>query len=390
MKEPCFLCLDDGSVFRGRSFGAPAPRAAALNGGPLNEQPAGEIVFNTGMEGYGAIFTDPSYTGQILVMTYPHIGNYGVLDEWSESGPEPETRRMIKTQGVVVRSLYQGPVPAGRSTLDDFLQKYGVSGITDVDTRHITLKIRDGGNVNGVIVRPTSDGNGQIGPASLNITDREAVTRFLAGFPKMEGRNLITGVGTDKPVVLNASGTRHICLVDCGVKANIIRELLALDCKVTLVPQSSGAQDMLSLHPDGVLFGNGPGDPAVLTDLISTIHSIIGKIPLFGICLGHQVISLALGAKTYKMKFGHHGINHPVRDERTKRVIITSQNHGFGVDEKTLPADVEVLFRNVNDKSVEGIIHRKLPLLTAQFHPESAPGPRDSLWIFKEFLDLIA
>ncbi len=390
MRETCFLCLDDGSVFRGRSFGADAPRAAELAAATIAEQPAGEVVFNTGMEGYGAIFTDPSYTGQILVMTYPHIGNYGVLDEWSESGPEPETRRMIKTQGVVVRSLYEGPVPAGRSTLENFLKKHGVSGITEVDTRHLTLKIRDGGNANGVIIRPTSERRGENGPAALSTADLKSITNFLAGFPKMEGRNLITQVGTDKPVVFNTAGKPHICLVDCGVKANIIRELLALHCKVTVVPQTFGPQDILSLHTDGVLFGNGPGDPAVLTDLVNTIRSIIGKVPLFGICLGHQIISLALGAGTYKMKFGHHGINHPVRDERTKRVIITSQNHGFGVDEKSLPKDVEVLFRNVNDGSVEGIIHKKMPLLTAQFHPESAPGPKDSLWIFKEFLDLIA
>jgi len=385
MREKCFLCLDDGSVYQGLSFGYSAPRACELDNAPIKEQPAGEVIFNTGMAGYSAIFTDPSYTGQILVMTYPHIGNYGVLDEWSESGPEPQDRKMVKTQGVVVRSLYEGPVPKTRKTLEEFLKTYKISGITEVDTRHLTLKIRDGGNVNGIIVRPCSEKMEE-----LQEKDLKYIHEFLAHYPKMEGRNLITGVGTDKTVVLDENGSPHICLVDCGVKANIIRELRALKCKVTLVPQVYKASDILSLHPDGVLFGNGPGDPAVLYDIIQCIRDIIGKKPIFGICLGHQVISLALGARTYKMKFGHHGVNHPVRDERNKKVIITSQNHGFAIDEKSIPKDVDVLFRNVNDQSIEGIIHRKLPIITAQFHPESAPGPKDSLWIFKEFLNLIA
>lgn len=385
MREKCFLCLDDGSVFQGLKFGYAAPRADELESASIKEQPAGEVIFNTGMAGYSAIFTDPSYTGQILIMTYPHIGNYGVMDEWSESGPEPKNRKMIKTQGIVVRSLYEGPVPKGRKTLEEFLNIYKISGITEVDTRYLTLKIRDGGNVNGIIVRPSSEKSDE-----LEEKDLEHINDFLAHYPKMEGRNLITQVGTDKEVVINKNGRTHICLVDCGVKANIIRELRALNCKITIVPQRFKATDIMALHPDGVLLGNGPGDPAVLDEVIQCIRELIGKKPIFGICLGHQVISLALGAKTYKMKFGHHGVNHPVRDERNKRVIITSQNHGFAVDEKSIPKDVDVLFRNVNDKSIEGIIHKKLPIITAQFHPESAPGPTDSLWIFKEFLNLIA
>jgi carbamoyl-phosphate synthase small subunit len=381
MRDRCFLCLDDGSALEGVSFGHCPPSASDLAGRARSSLPAGEIVFNTGMAGYQAIFTDPSYTGQLIVMTYPHIGNYGTLDAWSESGPEPETRSMVKAQGVIVRNLYTGPVPAERRTLAEFLDGHGVSGITGVDTRFLTLKIRDAGNCNGVIVRA--------GEGGLSAADKAAVREFLKGFPKMEGRDLIAGVGTDKAVVVNKAGARHVCLIDCGVKANIIRELEGRGCRVSVVPSGFTAEDVLSLRPDGVVLSNGPGDPRVLAGLIRCASGLIGKVPLLGICLGHQLFSLALGAKVYKMKFGHHGVNHPVRDERTRRVIITSQNHGFAVDEKTIPGDADVLFRNCNDGTIEGIIHRKLPLITAQFHPEAAPGPRDAEWIFDEFLGLI-
>jgi carbamoyl-phosphate synthase small subunit len=384
MEDRCFLCLDDGTTLAGASFGHEPPSVSELAGVAMESLPAGEVVFNTGMAGYQAIFTDPSYTGQIIVMTYPHIGNYGTLDAWSESGPESETRKMVKTQGVVVRSLYRGPVPPGRKTLSDFLKTYQVSGITDVDTRMLTLRLRDLGNCNGVIVKPDRTDHD-----CLNSAETASVTKFLMKFPKMEGRNLLGAVGTDKAVVYNTEGYPHICLVDCGVKANIIRELIERKCRITVVPSAFSSDDILSLHPDGVLFSNGPGDPRVLHDLIRCAAGLIGKKPLFGICLGHQIFCLALGAQVYKMKFGHHGVNHPVRDERTKRVIITSQNHGFAIKEETLPKQVNVLFRNVNDNTVEGIIHTKLPVITAQFHPESTPGPKDAEWIFNEFMDLI-
>ncbi|MBN1523715.1 MAG: glutamine-hydrolyzing carbamoyl-phosphate synthase small subunit [Spirochaetales bacterium] len=378
-----FLCLDDGTTFSGSWFGNEPPAAAELASASNSESPAGEVIFNTGMAGYQAIFTDPSYSGQILVMTYPHIGNYGTTDEWSESGPEAETRKMIKAQAVVLRSLYKGPVPRGRQTLPEFLKKNKVSGITEVDTRRLTLHLRDKGNQNGIIVRAKE------GTTDLSKDEKQAVQQFLSKLPGMVGRDLVSEVGTDQAVVFNKEGSPNICLIDCGVKANIIRELLALKCKVSVVPSTFTGQDILSLHPEGVLFSNGPGDPAVLSHLIDTAKELIGKKPLFGICLGHQILSLALGAKTFKMKFGHHGVNHPVRDERTRRVLITSQNHGFGVDEKSLSSDIDVLFRNVNDNTIEGIIHKKLPILTAQFHPEAAPGPKDSLWIFREFLEKI-
>jgi carbamoyl-phosphate synthase small subunit len=231
----------------------------------------------------------------------------------------------------------------------------------------------------GVIVRP-ADGD------DLTSEEQRLCAAFLAEYPHMEGCDLVSGLGTEKPVVVNESGRPHICLVDCGVKANIVRELVALGCRVTVVPNVIGAADLLTLNPDGVLFSNGPGDPAVLGNLVNLADALIGQKPTFGICLGHQIISLGLGARTFKMKFGHHGVNNPVRDEETGMILITSQNHGFSVEESTLPSRCSIWFRNANDRTVEGIAHRDLPVLTAQFHPEAAPGPRDSGWIFRRFL----
>jgi carbamoyl-phosphate synthase small subunit len=382
MNESCYLILEDGSIYPGKSFGKTAPKATELLQEDVLKNPAGEVVFNTGMTGYHEILTDPSYKGQIVVMTYPHIGNYGASDDWSEAGPEELPRKAeIKSAGFVVRALYTGPAPVNRITLHEFLEKHGISGINDVDTRRLTLRIRDQGSPNGVIVRPSN--------GSLTDEDKSSALEFLTQFPKMEGRNLVRELGTQKNVVYNETGAPHLCVIDSGVKSGIVRELVDTGCKVTLVSNSLGLSEINSIKSDGVLFANGPGDPAVLDELIDLAKSLIGRKPVFGICLGHQILSLALGAKTFKMKFGHHGVNNPVRDERTKMVLVTSQNHGFAVDESTLSKDIEVRFRNANDGTIEGIQHKKLPLFCVQFHPEAAPGPRDSLWIFKAFLEYI-
>jgi carbamoyl-phosphate synthase small subunit len=335
------------------------------------------------MAGYHEILTDPSYTGQIVLMTYPMMGNYGTDDAWSEVGPEVTGRSGIKAAGFIARSVYSGPLPEGRRSLDEFMKIHRTPGIYDVDTRGITLKTRDEGSVNGLIVR-ADDGGGKLSGQAL----KECV-RVVSNFPPMTGRNLIGNVGVDDPVIKNPSGSPHMLLIDCGIKANIIRELTARGCKVSILPSGSGVEEIRAVNADALLLSSGPGDPAVLEPLVKIVSSMIGQMPVYGICLGHQLISLALGAKTAKMKFGHHGVNHPVRDEITGRVFVTSQNHGFMVEEETLPDSVEVWFTNANDKSIEGIRHRDLPVMCVQFHPEAAPGPRDSRWIFQEFIDSI-
>jgi carbamoyl-phosphate synthase small subunit len=378
----CFLVLQDGTVFPGRSFGSPALKAdAKLDTDMLRG--VGEVVFNTGMTGYQEILTDPSYVGQLVVMTSPHIGNYGTDNEWSEIGPgAPEIVSGTKAAGLIVRSLYCGRVPEGRGSLDDYLKQNKTPGISEVDTRRLTLKIREGGSQKGMIVGPVGEG-------ALEVEEIDRCVEFLGEFPDMEGRNLVGVVGTRSRQTINLEGAPHFVVVDCGTKANIVRELAALNCAVTTVPSTTSAREILLMKPDGVLYSNGPGDPAALESEVKEVRELVGRIPMFGICLGHQLICLALGARTYKMKFGHHGLNHPVRSEVTKKVFVTSQNHGFSVDESSLPAEVDVWFRNVNDSTVEGIRHNSMTILTTQFHPEAAPGPHDTNWIFREFYDRV-
>ncbi len=375
----CFLVLQDGSAFGGISFGAPARKADELHQRIDGGRGRGEVVFNTAMCGYHEMLTDPSYSGQMVVLTYPHAGNYGCNDLWSERGPDDPVMPEIKLGGLLVRSLYSGPVPGGRVTLDDFLKKNSVPGLSNIDTRSLTLHLRNRGSCNGLIVAP-SQGD------SLSEEDLQAAMRCLGEIPSMEGQNLLSTVGTRVEISFNPSQRPRFVVVDCGVKGGILRELASRGVGATVLPWSASLDEILSSSPDGVLFSNGPGDPATLPSVIETIRNLLGTIPVFGICLGHQMIAHALGGRTRKMKFGHHGCNHPVREERTGRVQVTSQNHGFEVDEEFLPPEVRIWFRNANDGSVEGLMHDSLPVMSCQFHPEAAPGPRDSSWVFDEFL----
>ncbi len=375
----CFLVLEDGEVFNGVAFGASAPSADELGRGEVAGR--GEIVFNTAMSGYHEMLTDPSYAGQIVVLTSPHAGNYGCEDAWSERGPDDPGMGEIKLSGLVVRSCSSGSVPRGRITLDAFLKKHGIPGIADVDTRSLTIRLREKGSCNGLIVAPSAGD-------ALSEDEIRSVESAFRRLPSMEGANLLSSVGTRTAFPACFGKFPRFTVVDCGVKSNILRELGARGAAVTVLPWTASSEDVLSTTPDGVLFSNGPGDPAALVSVVATIRTLIGAVPVFGICLGHQMIALALGGLTRKMKFGHHGCNHPVRDERTGKVQVTSQNHGFEVDERSLPPDVAVWFRNANDGSVEGLIHGRLPVMSCQFHPEAAPGPHDSSWIFDEFVGI--
>jgi len=370
-------------VYAGLGFGGPALSLEELDSVAAPEKSAGEVVFNTAMSGYHEVLTDASYTGQLVAMTYPHIGNYGTLHDWSEVGPEGPTPRVaVKAAGFVIRSLYRGPVPAGRLTLHDFLSSGVTPGISEIDTRRLTLSLRNEGTRNGLILeRPSGM---ELSPGELS-----HVKEFLAAFPLMEGRNLIGDVGITESTEINSGGSPRIALLDCGTKANIIRELVALGCSVSVLPSVANAEMIRDGGYDALLVSNGPGDPAVLAQQVETLRSLVGSTPLLGICLGHQLIAEAIGARTHKMSFGHHGVNHPVRDELTRRVFVTSQNHGFAVEEGSLPEGAMVWLRNANDQSIEGLLDTSRKIRTAQFHPESAPGPNDSKWIFASFLEMI-
>jgi carbamoyl-phosphate synthase small subunit len=367
-------------VFRGRGFGYPALGADSLSPG-AGASGAGEVVFNTGMSGYHEILTDPSYTGQIVVMTYPLIGNYGADPVWNEGGPEKGVlRKAIKPRGFVVKELYDGPVPPGRMKLEDFLTAQKVPGICGIDTRRLTLRLRDAGAVSGVIIGLSK------GEDNFSQKHIDAAVQFLAAYPSMEGQNLIGEVGTREAELINPGGVRHFVLLDCGIKGGIIRELIRRNVKASLLPGTAKAADILGLKPDGVLLSPGPGDPAVLTSQIDLAAGLIGRVPLFGICLGHQIIGHALGGKTYKLPFGHHGVNNPVVDLKNGKVYVTSQNHGFAVAEESLPPHVKVWMRNANDNTVEGLYHEREAVMSVQFHPEACPGPEDTRWIIGEFV----
>ncbi len=376
------LVLEDGCSFRGRSFGAPGTRV-------------GEVVFNTGMTGYHEILSDPSYCGQLVTMTAPHIGNTGINDFDFESVGSQVAGFIVRAHSNECYSSWRA-----RGSISQLLREHNIVAITDVDTRTLTRHIRSAGAMRGII---STEG------ASL-----ERLRQQACAAPPMEGLDLTGAVTCKEPYqwdkgsehwrVRNTewSGTHpslkhhhssshsyHIVAYDFGLKYTILRRFVDHNCRVTVVPASTPPEEALALKPDGIFYSNGPGDPAAAHYAVETLRAFIGHIPVFGICLGHQLIGLALGGRTFKLPFGHHGINHPVRHLATGRVEITSQNHGFSVDADSLPNDVEVTHINLNDHTVEGLSHRTLPVFSVQYHPEAGPGPHDATYLFAEFIDLM-
>ncbi len=379
------LVLEDGRVFRGRSFGA------------AGEQ-VGEVVFNTGMTGYHEILSDPSYCGQHVVMTAPHIGNTGINDFDFESLRPQVAGFIVRAHSHECYSSWRA-----RGSISQLLQEHNIVAITDVDTRALTRHIRSAGAMRGIISTETE--------SVAYLRDKTCAS------PMMEGQDLthvVTckqpyewnegsadwrvqttewGAKEDTPPVVSAAAspgrTLHVVAYDFGLKRTILRRLVDHGCRVTVVPATTPAEQAMALKPDGIFYSNGPGDPAAAGYAIDTLHQLIDRVPVFGICLGHQLMGLALGGCTYKLPFGHHGINHPVRYLPTGRVEITSQNHGFAVDPDTLPSDVEVTHINLNDQTVEGLRHRNKPAFSVQYHPEAGPGPHDATYLFAEFVRLM-
>ncbi|WP_290595902.1 MULTISPECIES: glutamine-hydrolyzing carbamoyl-phosphate synthase small subunit [unclassified Archaeoglobus] len=350
------LALEDGTYVEGRAFGA-------------EKDALGEIVFCTSMTGYVEALTDPSYKGQILMMTYPLIGNYGVTREDFESDG-------VKVEGFVVRELCKHPSNwRSEMSVDELLKEYNVPGIEGVDTRMLTRKIRIYGSMKAAI------GVGDV--------EREDLVKKAVEQPFISDIDLVDKVCVQEPKRLDAKGNLEVVLIDCGVKMSIVRQLMKRGVNVTLVPYDYPADKIMEMNPDGVFISNGPGDPARVKPAIETIKSLAGKLPMAGICLGHQLTSIALGAKTFKLKFGHHGSNQPVKDFETGRVFISSQNHNFAVDEKTLPKNIEVTQINLNDNTVEGLVHKDIPLITVQYHPEAGPGPHDTYFFFDRFVEMV-
>jgi len=367
--KPCKLALQDGLVLSGTAFGAEGSTQ-------------GEVVFNTGMTGYQEVLTDPSYAGQIVTMTYPLIGNYGVNAEDLESYDHK-----VHVAGFVVKEL-SPRVSNFRATgsLEDYLATAGVMGIAGVDTRALTRHIRTIGAMNGVM--------------STDCLDDAELVRRAGELPSMAGQDLVKVVapadGYDWPEGYNSAFAQahrehgekifNVVAVDCGAKVNILRNLVESGCKVRVVPATASAEEIMQSKPDGVFLSNGPGDPEAVTYTIDTLRKLVGKVPIFGICLGHQLLTWALGGRTYKLKFGHRGCNQPVRNEATGKVEITSQNHGFAADDASLrDSGAIITHTNLNDDTVEGFSHPDKCLFSVQYHPEAAPGPHDATYLFDCF-----
>ena len=374
------LALEDGRIFDGESFGATGTQV-------------GEICFNTSMTGYQEVLTDPSYRGQIVAMTYPHIGNYGT-NALDEESAQPHVR------GFVVEELTDTPSSwRSEQSLDEYLRRWNIPGVQGVDTRALTLHLRERGAMKACLTTDLA-------------SESEAVDEAVRG-TGVVGMDYVREVTTPKPYEWDADNSasaiwsvahgnadelrtlelpriRHrIVAYDYGMKENILRRLRQSGFGVTVVPASTTAAEVLALKPDGVFLSNGPGDPAALDYAHEAVHGLMGKTPIFGICLGHQVLGYAFGGRTFKLKFGHRGGNQPVKDLRTGKVAITSQNHGFAVDAESLPPQIEVTHVNLNDGTVEGMRHRDLPIFSVQYHPEAAPGPHDAGYFFTQFAELI-
>ena len=366
------LALEDGNVFEGRSFGAPTERS-------------GEVVFNTALTGYQEVFTDPSYSGQIVILTNPQIGNYGTSSSDNESkGPYIE--------GLVVREF--SPAASNwrsDAAADTFLARAGIPIVSDLDTRALVRHLRTRGVMRGVL--------------SSVETDAQKLVEKARRIPTMAGLDLASRVSTHETyqwtetvqqcspsdlIGRQAEPRYNVVAYDYGIKHNILRRLVHAGCRVTVVPSLTSAEDVLALNPDGIFLSNGPGDPEPLVAQVGNIRKLIGKKPIFGICLGHQLLGRAIGATTYKLKFGHRGGNQPVKNLDTGRVEITSQNHGFAVDQKSLEAKGGVVTHiNLNDGTVEGFRHRDLPIFSVQYHPEASPGPHDATYLFDAFIEMM-
>jgi carbamoyl-phosphate synthase small subunit len=373
--KKAMLVLSDGTAYPGWSFGAEG-------------ETTGEVVFNTSMTGYQEVLTDPSYKGQMVAMTYTEIGNYGLNEEDFESS-------RIQVEGFIVKEAWEKPSNwRARRSLHDGLREAGVVGIQGIDTRALTTKLREAGSLIGIISTEDLD------PVSLTQKARQA--------PSIEGRDLVAEVTCKAPYKweigdwdLKAgyrkpahAGRYRVVAYDCGIKYNILRKLTGVGCDVTVVPASTTAAEVLTMNPDGVFLSNGPGDPAAVPYVAESVRELLGKKPIFGICLGNQILGIALGAVTRKLKFGHHGGNQPVKDLATGKVEITSQNHNFVVDLESLKASpqgsrVEVTHLNLNDNTVEGMRHLDLPMFSVQYHPEASPGPHDAAYLFRRFTDLM-
>lgn len=359
MSNKAILVLEDGRTFNGASFGAAG-------------ETFGEMVFNTSMTGYQEILTDPSYAGQLVCMTYPLIGNYGVNEEDTES-------RRPWVEGFVVREASKiASNWRSTETLDSYLKKNNIVGIEHVDTRALVRHIRDKGAMRAAI-------------STVDLDKKSLLSKVLAS-PEMNNRELASAVTINETFDYPATSEQkyHVVAFDFGVKTNSLREFAKFGCRTTVVPANTSAEAVLALKPDGIFLSNGPGDPASMQQVVEEIRKLAEtKVPMFGICLGHQIIGQVFGGETYKLKFGHRGGNQPIMDLTTGKVEITSHNHGFAVDADSLPEGVEVTHINLNDKTVAGLKHKTLPVFSVQYHPESAPGPHDSEYLFERFIELM-